>query len=93
MEAGAGLRALVPVAADVRRQVLVDPGVRFPPARGQEIGRVVLSVAGGPMLGEVPLVVTAVSPPPPLEDEGPWWRRALGAVVDAGDGLVDALLS
>jgi D-alanyl-D-alanine carboxypeptidase (penicillin-binding protein 5/6) len=91
--AGAGLVALVPVPAEVRRQVLVDPGVRFPPARGQEIGRVVLSIAEGATLGEVPLVVTDVAPPPPLEDEGSWWSRALAAVVDAGDGLVDALLS
>jgi hypothetical protein len=71
----------------------VDPGVRVPPARGQEIGRVVLSIAEGATLGEVPLVVTDVAPPPPLEDEGSWWSRALAAVVDAGDGLVDALLS
>jgi D-alanyl-D-alanine carboxypeptidase (penicillin-binding protein 5/6) len=90
---GAGLQALVPVSADVRRQIVVDPGVRFPPGRGQEIGRLVLSIAGGSTVGEVPLVVTDVSPPAPLEDEGSWWRRALGAAVDAGEGLIDALLS
>jgi hypothetical protein len=45
------------------------------------------------VLGDVPLVVTDVPPPPPLEDDGSWWSRAFGAVVDAGSGLIDALLS
>lgn len=90
---GGDLESLVPVEATVRHEVVVDPGVRFPPARGQTIGRVVLSVADGLVLGTVPLVVTDVPPPPPLEDDGPWWSRAFGAVVDAGSGLIDALLS
>ncbi|MGZ8604454.1 MAG: D-alanyl-D-alanine carboxypeptidase family protein [Actinomycetota bacterium] len=90
--AGAALESLVPVGAAVRRSVELHPGVRFPPARGQAIGRVVLSV-GELVLGEVPLVVTDVPPPPPLADDGSWWSRAFGAVVDAGSGLVDALLS
>jgi D-alanyl-D-alanine carboxypeptidase (penicillin-binding protein 5/6) len=90
---GSGLESLVPVEASIRHRVVVDAGVRFPPARGQVIGRVVVSVADGLVLGDVPLVVTDVPPPPPLEDDGSWWSRAFGAVVDAGSGLIDALLS
>jgi hypothetical protein len=37
--------------------------------------------------------VTAVPPPPPLEDDEAWWSRAIGSVLDAAGGLVDALLS
>jgi hypothetical protein len=77
---------------NVRREIVVDPGVRFPPGLGQQIGRVLLSVPGELPLGEVPLVVTAVPPPPPPED-GSWWSRAFGAIVDAGAGLVDALIT
>jgi D-alanyl-D-alanine carboxypeptidase (penicillin-binding protein 5/6) len=91
--AGASLERLMPVTAGVRREIRLDPGVRFPPGRGQRVGALVLSVDGGPVLGEVPLVVTDVPPPPPLEDGGSWWGRAFGAVVDAGAGLFDALFS
>ncbi len=94
VEAGAALEGLVPVRADVRRVIEVDSGVRFPPVPGQAVGRVVLSMAGGgPILGDVPLVVTDVPPPPPLQDDGPWWSRAAGAVVHAGTSVVDALFS
>jgi D-alanyl-D-alanine carboxypeptidase (penicillin-binding protein 5/6) len=92
VEAGADLRALVPAAVSTRRAIVVSPQVRFPPSRGQTIGSVVVSLEGGRSVGEVPLVVTDVPPPPPPEP-GPWWRRAVGAVVDAGAGLLDALVS
>jgi D-alanyl-D-alanine carboxypeptidase (penicillin-binding protein 5/6) len=91
--AGTTLEALVPVAAGVRREVFLDPGVRFPPARGQRVGTVVVSVQGGAGLGEVPLLVTDVPPPPALDEGGSWWGRAFDAVADAGGGLVDALFS
>jgi len=91
--AGDGLDALVPVQSVVERRIVVDPRVRYPPGRGQTIGSVAISLSEGPVLGAVPLLVTGVSPPPSLEDEGPWWGRALGAVVDAGVGLLDALFS
>jgi D-alanyl-D-alanine carboxypeptidase (penicillin-binding protein 5/6) len=90
---GAALEALVPVEGNVRRVVVVDPGVRYPPGRGQAIGRVVVSSPDGLVLGEVPLVVTDVPPPPPLEDGGTWWSRAFGALADAAAGLMDALFS
>jgi D-alanyl-D-alanine carboxypeptidase (penicillin-binding protein 5/6) len=88
--AGASLEGLVPTDIDVRREIVVGPSVRFPPGRGQQIGTVALSVPGL-VLGEVPLVVTDVAPPPPLEDGGSWWSRALGSIAHAGGALVDAL--
>ena len=88
--AGASLEGLVPTDATIRREIAVQPSVRFPPGRGQEIGTVELSVPGL-VVGEVPLVVTDVAPPPELEDGGSWWGRALGAVSHAGGALVDAL--
>lgn len=91
--AGAGLEGLMPAGARIRREVVVDPRVRFPPGRGQQIGSVVLSVPGWPSLGQVPLVVAEVPPPPTLPDPGSWWSRSLGAVVDAGAGLLEALFS
>jgi D-alanyl-D-alanine carboxypeptidase (penicillin-binding protein 5/6) len=90
---GAALEGLVPVLADVRREVVLDPGVRFPPGRGQQVGTVEVSVTGGLSVGQVPLVVTDVPPPPPLDDGGSWWGRAFDAVVDAGGDVVDALFS
>jgi D-alanyl-D-alanine carboxypeptidase (penicillin-binding protein 5/6) len=91
--AGAALEGLVPVLADVRREVLLDAGVRFPPGRGQQVGTVEVSLTGGLLVGQVPLVVTDVPPPTPLGDGGSWWGRAFDAVVDAGGDVVDALFS
>jgi D-alanyl-D-alanine carboxypeptidase (penicillin-binding protein 5/6) len=93
VEAGDSLTGLVPAEADVRRRNSVGRNVRFPPAPGQTIGTIVLSVPRERTLGEVPLVVTQVPPPPPLEERGPWWGRALGAVVDAGTAVLDAFFS
>lgn len=93
VQAGQDLVSLVPVEAPVRREVVVDASVRFPPARGQTIGRVVVSVAGDREIGSVPLVVVDVPPPPELEDDRSWWRRGIETIVQAGTDLVDALLS
>jgi D-alanyl-D-alanine carboxypeptidase (penicillin-binding protein 5/6) len=88
--AGATLEGLVPARADVSRDVVLHARVRFPPGRGQTIGRLIVS-APELALGQVPLVVTAVDPPPPLEDDRAWWQRAWSSVADAGGALVDAL--
>jgi serine-type D-Ala-D-Ala carboxypeptidase (penicillin-binding protein 5/6) len=88
--AGASLEGLVPIETLVRRRIEVDPAVRFPPGRGQAIGTVVLSVPDME-LGEVPLVVTEVPPPPALQAGGSWWSRALGSMARAGSGLFGAL--
>lgn len=87
--AGGSLERLVPVDADVRLSLVVDDGVAYPPGRGDRIG-VLQVTAGGRLIGQVPLVVNAL-PAPPLPEPGSWWSRALGAVVDAGAGLFDAL--
>ena len=90
VHAGTSFDGLVPTDARVRRELSVSPTVRFPPGRGQQIGSVILSVPGL-TLGQVPLVVTDVEPPPPLQDDRPWWARAAGTVVDAGGALLEAL--
>ncbi|HZD16702.1 MAG TPA: D-alanyl-D-alanine carboxypeptidase family protein, partial [Actinomycetota bacterium] len=90
--AGGALETLVPAGGRVRREIEVDPGVRYPPPRGRAIGSVTLSVSGT-TIGRVPLIVTAVPPPPSPGGSGPWWRRAAGAVVEAGASLLRALLS
>lgn len=76
--------------ADVSRLLILEDRVAFPPSRGEQIGTVRVT-AGERLVGEVPLLVTGLPPPPPPQREGPWWSRALGAVLDAGGGIVDAL--
>ncbi len=86
---GGSLQALVPVDAEVRRRIVVDGAVGFPPSPGEDIGTVVVSVPGL-RIGEVPLEVREVPPPPP-PDPGPWWRRAASAVLDGVGAVLDAL--
>jgi D-alanyl-D-alanine carboxypeptidase len=89
--AGGPVEALVPVAATIERTLVLDGRVAFPPARGEAIGTVRVT-AGERVVGEVPLVVADL-PPPPAAGEGPWWARALGAVVRAGARVADALFA
>lgn len=89
VRAGDSLRGLVPVEGTVSKAVVLEDHLAYPPARGEEIGVVRIS-SGSKVLGQVPLVVWGVPPPPPPEP-GAWWARAAGAVVDAGDGVLDAL--
>ena len=88
--AGDSLHGLVVAGSTVRPEVVLDPAVRFPPGRGDQIG-VVRLTSSGSQLGTVPLVVVDVAPPPPLEDDVPWWLRAAGSVTRAGGSLVRAL--
>ena len=89
VRAGDSLRGLVPVEGTVSKAVVLEDHLAYPPARGEEIGVVRIS-SGSKVLGQVPLVVSGVPPPPPPEP-GAWWARAAGAVVDAGNGILDAL--
>lgn len=89
VRAGGSLRGLVPVAGTVSNALVLEDHVAYPPARGEEIGVVRIS-SGSKVLGQVPLVVSGVPAPPPPES-GAWWARAAGAVVDAGDAVLDAL--
>jgi serine-type D-Ala-D-Ala carboxypeptidase (penicillin-binding protein 5/6) len=88
--AGGTVRGLIPSTATVSRAVELEPHMAFPPDLGEEIGIVTVS-AGGRIVGEAPLVVVGVAAPPPPEP-GSWWARAAGALVDAGGGVLDALL-
>jgi D-alanyl-D-alanine carboxypeptidase (penicillin-binding protein 5/6) len=90
LTAGASLRGLVPAGRPIQRTVVLDDHVAYPPARGSGIGVLRLS-AGGRVLGEVPARVADVPPPPP-PGSGPWWARALGAVVDAGAAVLNAVV-
>lgn len=88
VEADAAITALVPTAEldRVERRIVVSPGAVFPPAPGERVGTVKVTVPGV-SLGASPLLVSEVPPPPPAGDES-WWRRAAGAVGRAvGDAL------
>ena len=61
-----------------RRQVVVSPDAVFPPALGERVGAIKVTVPGV-SLGSSPLLVSEV-PPPPATGDGPWWARAAGAV-------------
>jgi D-alanyl-D-alanine carboxypeptidase (penicillin-binding protein 5/6) len=93
VEVGADLSALVPVAslAAVRKQVVVDPSAAYPPASGERVARLKITLPGL-TVGRVPLIVTSVPPPPPIDD-ATWWARAADAVVDALGAAVDAVRS
>src|SRR5581483_3684650 len=86
VKAGASRSALVPVGASLRRRLVPEAGVSFPPAVGERVGALVVSTPGG-TLGRVPVVVSSV-PGPPVPASGPWWRRAGVAVVHAITSLL-----
>ena len=90
LTAAESLRGLVPAGRPIRRAVVLDDHVAYPPAVDSRIGVLRLS-AGGAVLGEVPAVVADVPPPPP-PGSGPWWARAIGAVVDAGSAVLNAVV-
>jgi D-alanyl-D-alanine carboxypeptidase (penicillin-binding protein 5/6) len=84
--------ALVPTAEldRVRRQVVVSPEALFPPALGERVGAIKVTVPGV-SLGSSPLLVSEV-PPPPAAGDDPWWGRAVDAVGDALGDAVDGLV-
>jgi D-alanyl-D-alanine carboxypeptidase (penicillin-binding protein 5/6) len=86
--AGAALDGLVPAGGEVATSLAVDDAAAFPPAPGEVIGSVAVTVDGRDA-GEVPLLAGAVPVPEPAG--GAWWARGLGALADALVGTVDAL--
>ena len=86
---GSELDALVPVTSVDRatRTVTVAPGVAYPPAAGERVATMEVAIPGL-VLGHVPLFVSDVPAPPPLDDDGPWWARAAGSVMRAVGGLL-----
>ena len=89
--AGEELSALVPVDSVAHAEITLsaDPAAAFPPAPGERVGVVRVSIPGR-LLGDVPVVVAEV-PSPAAADDRPWWRRAAGSVAQAISGAVDAL--
>jgi serine-type D-Ala-D-Ala carboxypeptidase (penicillin-binding protein 5/6) len=91
VDVGGDLSALVPIASldAVRRQVVVDPSAAYPPAPGERVARLKITLPGI-TVGSAPLVVSSVPPPPPIEDS-PWWQRAAAVLVSAVGAAVDAV--
>jgi D-alanyl-D-alanine carboxypeptidase (penicillin-binding protein 5/6) len=90
--AGSDLTRLVPVGARLRRDLLLDPDVAFPPAVGETVGD--LTVAAADLrVGSAPLVVVSVPAPLPPPEPGPWWRRAISSTVSAVEGVLNALFA
>ena len=80
VEAARSITSLVPTAQidSVREQVAVLGDAVFPPAQGERVGTLTVSIPGAP-LGSSALIVADVPPPPPSGDD-PWWQRAAGAL-------------
>lgn len=93
VETGDGLEALVPNAGldAVREEVVVDPRIGYPPKPGEPVARLVVSIPGL-TVGKVPLVVSSVPAPPPIDDR-PWWERAASTVARAIRRVVEAVSS
>lgn len=91
VETGDGLQALVPSAGldAIRQEVVVDPRVGYPPAPGERVARLVVSIPGL-TVGRVPLVVSSVPAPPPIDDR-PWWERAASSVAHAIQRALEAV--
>lgn len=91
VQTGARLVALVARSAieDVRERVDVDPAAAYPPAPGERVATLRISIPGFD-LGSVPLVVSSVPPPPP-PPEGTWWSRAASAIGRAVGAAFSAL--
>ncbi len=91
---GSSLEALVPTSAvkQVTRTITVAAGAAFPPAPGEQVATMVVTIPGL-RLGAVPLLAADLPPPPDLTHAGPWWQRAAGSVVRAAAGTIHAVIS
>jgi D-alanyl-D-alanine carboxypeptidase (penicillin-binding protein 5/6) len=90
--AGASLHRLVPSRslAGAASAVQADPAAAFPPAPGQRVGTLTVTIPGAPSL-TVPVLAGALPPPEP--SNVPWWARAAGAIGRAVGGVVSGLTS
>ena len=88
--AGGALQGLLPSGAEPTRSIELDPSAAFPPLPGEAVGTLTVRIPEM-RVGAVPVVVASVPPPPPPTEPGPWWRRALGSLFGAVDGLLDQL--
>jgi D-alanyl-D-alanine carboxypeptidase (penicillin-binding protein 5/6) len=80
--AGADLEALVATGLldRAQRRIVVDPRAAYPPAVGERVGTMRVTLPGV-TVGSVPLLAAEVPPPPAAE--GPWWIRAGRTVARA----------
>lgn len=79
-------RSAVP---DVHVSARLDPGAGFTPQPGDTVGTVMVSAPGG-ISARTSLVVRSVGNPPPASS-GPWWARALSAVLRALDSAMKGI--
>ena len=91
VETGADLAALVPTASldAIQAEVRVLPGVAYPPAPGERVATLKITIPGL-TVGRVPLVVSSVPPPPSIDDD-PWWDRAAVTVFRAAEAAARAV--
>jgi D-alanyl-D-alanine carboxypeptidase (penicillin-binding protein 5/6) len=89
--AAAGIRRLVPTRslAEARVRFTADPDAAFPPAPGQRVGTLRVTIPGT-TVGVVPLLAGTLPAPEP--GSVPWWARATGAVGRALDAAVGGLI-
>jgi D-alanyl-D-alanine carboxypeptidase (penicillin-binding protein 5/6) len=93
VEMGAGLRALVPTAAldAVRDRVVVDPTAAYPPAPGERVATLRITLPNL-TVGSVPLLVSSVPPPPALAPAA-WWERTAAALARAASAALHAIIA
>jgi serine-type D-Ala-D-Ala carboxypeptidase (penicillin-binding protein 5/6) len=91
--AGGTIHRLVPSTAlqDARTLISATPGAAFPPAPGQRVGTLRVTIPGGVTVGTVPLIAGDL--PAPQPSDVPWWARAAGTVGRAVGGLIGSLTS
>ena len=89
--AGGGIHRLVPARAlaGARLRLTADPSAAFPPAPGQRVGTLRVTIPGT-TVGTVPLLAGAL--PSPNPGDVPWWARATGAVGRAVGDVIGGLL-
>jgi len=92
VQAAARLDALVPIASlgRVVERVRVDPHAAYPPASGERVATLTVTIPGL-TVGTVPLVVSRV-PAPPSAGNRSWWVRAATTVAGAVSHVIGALL-
>jgi serine-type D-Ala-D-Ala carboxypeptidase (penicillin-binding protein 5/6) len=89
--AGRALQGLVPTAiADrAQRHIVVSSDAVFPPAEGERVGTVKVTLPGL-TIGAVPILATEI-PVPPDPGDAPWWARAVRTVVGGVGDVIGAL--
>ncbi len=76
--------------AQARDRISVDPRAAFPPAPGQRVGTLRVTLPGL-TVGAVPLMAAEL-PAPTRSGDHPWWMNAAGAVGRAVAQAVGGLM-